>query len=137
MTRGLRLIRRPALRAGLAHQPLRDDERQRGGDQERLGAHVEQPGDGADRVVGVQGREHEVTGQRGLQRQPRGLAVPDLTDQDDVGVLAQDRAQTGGERQTGLFLTHRTWVMPASAISTGSSSVMTCLSRLRTASSVL
>ena len=54
------------------------------------------------RVVGVQGREHEVTGERGLDGDLRGLVVADLTDEHDVGVGAQDRAQRGGEGQPGL-----------------------------------
>ena len=49
------------------------------------------------RVLGVQGREHEVTGlgrgQRGLDR----LEVTHLTDEDDVRVLTQDVAQGLGE----------------------------------------
>ena len=45
---------------------------------------------------------HQVAGQRGLDGDLGRLAVADLADQDDVGVLAQDRAQAGGERQPDL-----------------------------------
>ncbi len=41
----------------------------------------------------MQGAEHQVTGLGGGQRQPDGLQVAHLADQDDVGVLAQGRAQ--------------------------------------------
>ena len=44
-----------------------------------------------DGVGGVQRREHEVTGERGLHRDAGGLDVADLADEDHVGVLAQDR----------------------------------------------
>ena len=54
------------------------------------------------RVVGVQRREHQVAGQRRLDRDLRRLAVADLADHDDVGVGAHHRAQAGGERQAGL-----------------------------------
>ena len=40
----------------------------------------------------------EVTGERGLHRDARGLDVTDLADEDRVGVLAEDRTQPGGER---------------------------------------
>ena len=54
------------------------------------------------RVVGVQRGEHEVTGERGLDGELGGGPVPDLTDQHDVRVGAQDRRQHGGEGQAGL-----------------------------------
>ena len=56
--------------------------------------------DGASLVCSV--RQHQVTGERGLDRDLRGLVVADLADQHDVRVAAQDRAQRGGERQPGL-----------------------------------
>ena len=54
------------------------------------------------RVVGVQRGEHEVAGERRLDRDLRGLAVADLADHDDVGVGAHHRAQARGERQARL-----------------------------------
>ena len=45
-----------------------------------------------------------MAGQRRLDRDPCRLDVPDLADEDDVGVLAQDGLQTGGEGQSGLFV---------------------------------
>ena len=49
------------------------------------------------RVVGVQRREHEVAGERRLDGDLRRLEVADFADEDDVGVLAQEAAQRGGE----------------------------------------
>ena len=48
-------------------------------------------------LQGVDGAEHEVTGERGLGRDERRLAVADLADEDHVGVGAQDRAERAGE----------------------------------------
>ena len=42
------------------------------------------------RVVGVQGRQHEVAGERRLDRDLRGLVVADLTEQHDIRVGSQD-----------------------------------------------
>jgi len=94
---GARLVLRDTGAAGFAYQPLGDDQRERGGHQERLDAHVDEARDGADRVVGVQGREHQVTGEGGLQGELGGLLVADLADEHDVGVLAQHAAQAAGE----------------------------------------
>ena len=56
------------------------------------------------RVVGVQRREHEVAGERGLDRDLGGLEVADLADHDDVRVLPQERAQRGREVQADLVV---------------------------------
>jgi hypothetical protein len=88
---------RGAGRAQPAHQPLRQHAQQRGTQQEGFDAHVGEPGDGADRIVGVQRGQHQVAGERGLDRDLRGLVVADLADHDHVRVLPQDRAQGLGE----------------------------------------
>ena len=76
----------------------------RAGDEERLDAHVDQTGDRARRVVGVQRGEHEVAGQRGLDGDLGGLLVADFADHDDVGVLPQEGAQRVGERQADVVV---------------------------------
>ena len=68
--------------------PISADDKQVG-----LDAHVEQARDGADAVVGVQGRQHQVPGQRRLHRDLGGLLLADLADHDDVRVLSQDVLQ--------------------------------------------
>ena len=50
----------------------------------------------------MQGRQHEVTRQRRLHGDLRGLAVAHFPDHDDVRILAQDRAQGVGEGQPDL-----------------------------------
>ena len=52
-------------------------------------------------VVAVQRGEHEVTGERRLHGDAGGLGVSDLTDEDHVGVLAQERLEAGGEGEAG------------------------------------
>ena len=55
------------------------------------------PIDRADRIVGVQGREHEVTGLGRGERERDRLEIAQLADHDHVRVLAQRRAQRAGE----------------------------------------
>ena len=81
------------------HEPLGHDATECGGDLVRLHAHVYQAGDGIGRIVGVQRAEDEVTGQRRLHGDLRRLLIPDFTDQHDVGVLPEDRAQRRGESE--------------------------------------
>ena len=93
-----------------AHQPLSDQPAQHVGQQEGLDIEVQQARGGRQGGVGVDGRDHQMPGQRRLHGDPRGLLVADLADHDHVRVLAQDRAEAGGERQAnvtaGLHLHH-------------------------------
>jgi hypothetical protein len=57
-----------------------------------------------DDVVGVDGGEHQVAGQRRVDRDLRGLVVADFADHDLVGVVAQDRAQPAREGQPLLLV---------------------------------
>ena len=60
--------------------------------------HVDDAVDRLGGVLGVQGREHEVTGLGGGERRGDGLGVAHLTDEDNVRVLAQHVAERLGER---------------------------------------
>ena len=80
-----------------AHQALRDDADETRRQQEGLDAHVAQSRDGADRGVGVQRRQHQVAGERGLHGDLRGFEVADFADHHHVRVLAQDGAQAARE----------------------------------------
>jgi hypothetical protein len=58
--------------------------------------------DGAGGIVGVQGAQHPVAGQRGLNGHPGGLQVPDLADHHYIRVLAQNKPQTVGKGHAGF-----------------------------------
>ena len=66
----------------------------------KLDAHVEQAVDSRWRIVGMERREHHMTRERRLDRDLRGLEISNLTDHDDVGVLAKRRSQRRREVQT-------------------------------------
>ena len=101
MTSADRIVRALAVLAQRPRQALGDDAVQRAGDEEGLDAHLDQAGDRAGRVVGVQRGEDEVAGERALDGDLRRLAVADLADHDDVGVGAHHRPQPVGEGQAG------------------------------------
>src|SRR5216684_7480695 len=80
-----------------AAEPLRQDQVERGGDQKGLDPHVEQSAHRTWGVIGVQGGEHQVSGQRRFDANLGGLEVPDLTDHDRVRVLTKKAPQRRGE----------------------------------------
>ena len=86
------------------HQPLGDDAAQRRRDLVGLDADVDEARDRVGGVVGVQRRQHQVSGERRLDGDLRGLAVADLSHQHHIGVLPQDRAQRRCEGEPGLLL---------------------------------
>ena len=83
-------------------EPLRDDRLERAGELHpdlRLllgGEHVDDAVDRLRGVVGVQRGEDEVAGLGDGERGRDGLDVAHLADEDDVGVLAEDRPQRRG-----------------------------------------
>ncbi|MNQ78045.1 hypothetical protein D3C85_929470 [compost metagenome] len=85
-----------------AHQTLGHDQPQGRGQQEGLHPHVAQARHGPGGVVGVDGGQHQMPGQRGLDRDARRLDVADFTDHDHVRVLAQDGAQARREGHADL-----------------------------------
>ena len=61
-----------------AHQTLRGQTVDGGGEQIILYAHVEQAGDGAGGIVGVQRRKDQMAGERGFDRDLRRFEVADF-----------------------------------------------------------
>ena len=92
----------PALGTDPAHEPLGQDALERRRDEVRLDLEVHEPGDGARGVVGMQGGEREMSRERCLHGDRRGLPVPHLADHQDIGILAQDAAQRARERHPRL-----------------------------------
>src|SRR3989441_1024636 len=91
------LVGFPARAAHLASETLGQDQQERGRDEERRDSHVQEPRDGRGAVVRVERGEDEVAGERGADRDLRRLEIARLADQDHVRVLAQERAERGGE----------------------------------------
>jgi dTDP-glucose 4,6-dehydratase len=83
-------------------ESLANDGFEGGGEQEGLDAHVHEAGDGRGGGVGVQGAEHHVAGEGGLDGDLGGFHVADFTDEDHVGILAEDTAEAGGEGESHL-----------------------------------
>ncbi len=67
-------------------------------------ADVVEAGDGAGGVVGVQGAEHQVSGQGGLRGDPGSVGIADFTDHHDVRVLPQQRPQGVCEGEPSLVV---------------------------------
>ena len=90
------------MRAEAADQPLGHHPFDRAGDEERLDAHVDQPRVGAGGVVGVQRAEHQVAGERRLNRVLGRFQVADFADEHHVGIVTQNAAERVAERQADL-----------------------------------
>jgi hypothetical protein len=111
-----------AVLADGADEALGEHAFERGGDEERLAAHVDETGDGAGGVVGVEGGEHQVAGERGLDGDGGGFLVAHFPDHDAVRVLAEEGAQDAGKSRPMASLMG-IWMMPSMSYSTGSSAV--------------
>ena len=72
--------------------------------QEWFAAHINESRHGPRGVVGVKGREHEVTSERSLNRDLRGLQVTHLPHEDTVGVLTEECSQDPAKRQADRFI---------------------------------
>ena len=80
-----------------AHQPLRLDPAHRRSDQKGFHAHVDQPREAGQRVVGVDRRQHQMTRHGRTNGDFGSLEIADLADHDHVWVLTQYGAQGAGE----------------------------------------
>ena len=89
-----------AMVADDAHQALGEDAVQRGDKVVGLDAHVQEAAEHVEHVVGVDGGEDQVAGERGVDGDLRGLLVADFADHDLVGIVAQDGAETAGEGES-------------------------------------
>ena len=84
------------------HQPLGDDGAQGTGHQIARSPHIHQSQGAGDRIIGVQGRQHQVTGHGAAQADFDRLLIAHLPHQQDVRVLPQGGPQYGGKIQTDL-----------------------------------
>ncbi len=94
------LRERLRLRAGgteARQEALGDHDIHRRGDEELLHPHVGEAGNDAHGIVRVERREDEVARERRMHRELGRLLVAYLADHDDVGVLAENLAESRGE----------------------------------------
>ena len=75
-------------RAQPSNQALSQDTDQGRAHQIGLHMHVNKPDGCRNRIVGVQSRKHEMSGQARLNCHPGSLIVANLPDHDHVGVLS-------------------------------------------------
>src|SRR5581483_5970504 len=95
-----------AVLADGTNQPLGQDAVECGDEVVGLDAHVEEAAEYVDHVVGVDGGEDQVAGERRIDGDLGGFLVTDFADEDLVGIMAQDGAQSAGEREA-FFLVDR------------------------------
>src|SRR6266850_8203659 len=95
-----------ALRTCDPDQALCRDPVQRAHETVGIQAHVHEPADHVEDVVGVHRGENQVSGQRRLHRYLRGFRIADLPHHDLVRVVPQNRAQAAREGKT-LFFVYR------------------------------
>ena len=88
--------------AYIPHQPLGHDRFDGGGDQKWLDAHVNQPGERARRVIGVERAEHQVPGQRSANRNFGRFQVADFPHHDHIRVLPENMAKAHREGQSNV-----------------------------------
>ena len=81
------------------HQTLGNDAHCRVGDQIALHTHIQQTGNGRSGIIGMQGADHQVAGNRSLDGDGCGFAVTNLTDHDNIRVLTKDGTKAVGEGQ--------------------------------------
>ena len=98
------LVFLPAPPANLPKQALGHDQVYRGADQVRVHAQVQQPRHGSGGAVGVKGGKQQVAGHGSVEGDVGRFEVANFTDQEHVGVLAQDRAQAGGKCEPSLVV---------------------------------
>jgi len=80
-----------ALGTEFSQQALTEHAQQGRRKQEGLDAHIQQSRHCRYRVIGMQGREHQMLpGQRRLNSDLRRFAVANLTDHDDIRILPQN-----------------------------------------------
>ena len=91
-------------RAQCAYEPLGEHTLQGRSEQIAFDPHVDEPCDGRSRAVGMKRRQHQMSGQRGLNGDPSGLEIANFADHDDIGVLPEDRTERMREIETNAGL---------------------------------
>ena len=95
-----------AVRADCPHEPLGKNAIERRNKVVSLDTHVQKAPQHIDHVIRVDGRKHQMPGQRRVDRNLRSLRIADLAHQNLVGIMAQNRPQSARKREP-FFLIHR------------------------------
>ena len=90
--------------ADRAQKTLSDDRIERRDDEKRLNPHVHETSDRARRIVRVKGREHQVTGERGLNGDFGRFVIANFPDENRVRVLTKKGAKNAGESQPDVLI---------------------------------
>ena len=90
----------PTIRADFSDETLGTSEKDRRTDEERFDSHIVEPGNGTGGIVGVQGGENLVTCESGFDGDIGGFVVANFADHNDVGILAEDGAESIGKAET-------------------------------------
>uniref|UniRef100_E6QI37 Uncharacterized protein n=1 Tax=mine drainage metagenome TaxID=410659 RepID=E6QI37_9ZZZZ len=93
-----------AVGADGADESLGEDAVQSGDEVVGFDAHVEKAAEDIDDVVGVNGGEDEMAGERGVDGDLRGFGVTDFADENLVGIVAEDGAQSASEGEAFFFV---------------------------------
>ena len=83
----------PAMRAKLSYKSLCDNADYRIGEHISFYPHIHHSVKGSCRTVCMQGRYYQMSGNRGLYRNRGCLAVSNLTNHDNIRVLAKNRSK--------------------------------------------
>lgn len=93
-----------ALGAESPNKALGEDRVQGRADEEGLESDVDETSDRTGGVVGVEGAEDEVAREGCLDADVSGFFIADFAQEDDVGVLAEEGAESGGEGHPDFFV---------------------------------
>jgi hypothetical protein len=91
--RRVRRVLRLAFVAVFPDEALSEDGYERRTEEERPDAHVNEPRNGGNRVVGMERRKEQPSGKPGGQRALRGFVVPHFPEHQDIGILPQHAFQ--------------------------------------------
>ena len=87
------------MRTDFPYQPLRQHAFQRGRNEKRLHAHVNQARYRARGIVCVQRAENLMAGERGADGDFGGFKIANFADHHDIRILPQNRAQASGKSE--------------------------------------
>ncbi len=83
---------------------MRDHSKNHAGGNAPIDTEFGEPGERRNGIIGMEGRENQVSGHRCVHGRLRGLGIANLADQNHVGILTQDGAKHARKRQAGALV---------------------------------